>query len=208
MSCKRIERLFALPSQLLSAEETEQIRLHVAGGCRECRHWLDQFEKVSSTANPSTLARPPAWLIRQTLNLFDWKKANALPENVERVPAFLLVDSFTGGQAMGFRSVSATSRQMLYQAGGYNINLSLSAAEPTPMVNIMGQPMPLSPSAEVIAGVEVLLKKGSSIASAAKSNEFGAFIFCSVPEGIYDLTIRLTNEELGIIALPATVSSH
>jgi hypothetical protein len=120
----------------------------------------------------------------------------------------LLVDSFTEGQLSGFRSTNSLARQMLYQAGDYNINLSISCVEKARSLDVMGQPVPLRADLATLARADVEMLKESIVTYVTKSNEFGAFILDGVSEGIYDLKIRSDKEELAIAELNAIVGSH
>jgi hypothetical protein len=94
-------------------------------------------------------------------------------------------------------------RQMLYQAGNYNINLSLDYVEQSPAINLIGQPTPLHANLPAVAGADVELLKESLVVHTTTCNEFGAFIFNQIPDGIYDLRITLAEVELDILGLEA-----
>lgn len=207
MNCITIEQLIALAKDRLPAVEAESIRAHLDTGCEVCRQRLDELQAILAATTGRQLLTPPEWLIQQARNLFTWNKTKPRENGLERVPAILLVDSFAQGPLIGFRSVGLMSRQMLYRAGHYDINLSLNYVERTHTIDIMGQPMPLRADLGRLAGADVELVKQASLAGATKSNEFGAFILSGVPEGIYDLRIR-KDEELDIVGLEAIVRPH
>jgi len=237
MKCATIEQLFGLTQNQLPPAEGEAVRAHLDAGCASCRQELSQLQATLATTKGRHLLKVPDWLIHQAMNLFAWQKTKPLEIRLERIPALLLVDSFAEGPLLGFRSVGSLSRQMVYRAGAYNVNLSINSAEQTHAVDIMGQPMPLSADVGMLAGAEVELvqhrmgewEKGSvgeresksapsplhpftpsptlSLCT-TKSNEFGAFILTRIPEGVYDLRIKLTEAELDVIGLHAVMRPH
>lgn len=204
MNYLSIDKLLAFAQNELGGE-AEEIRVHLETGCQPCRQRLSQLRKVLSVIETQSLADPPAWLIHQAMNLFTWHTTNSDADRLERIPAFLLVDSFAEGPLLGFRSVGPMPRQMLYRAGNYNINLSMNYAEPTQTIDLMGQSTPLSTDLATVAAADVELLKDSRVACATKANEFGAFMLGGIQEGIYDLRIKLTDEEIDIAGLSAVV---
>jgi hypothetical protein len=203
-----MEQLFAWTQNQLRGGEAERIHAHLETGCTACQTQLEHLRQMLAATAGRHLLKIPDWLRQQGMNLFAWRQTQRREPRPERLPAFLLVDSFAEGPLMGFRSAGAMSRQMLYRAGPYNINLSMSCLEPSRAIDVMGQPMPLNASLEAVAGADVELLNAFGIAGATRSNEFGAFILGGVAEGIYDLRITLTDEELDIIGLNILLRPH
>jgi hypothetical protein len=206
--CISVKQLFALAQNQPLGGETERIRAHLDAGCAACRSRLEQLQTLLAATAGRHLLKAPDWLIHQAMSLFAWHQARARESRPEPVPAFLLIDSFAQGPLLGFRSAGTMSRQMLYRAGNYNINLSLNYVERARAIDIMGQPVPLKPGGGLLVGADVELLKESSVACATKSNEFGSFILNRVPEGIYDVRIKSAHEELDIWGLQALVRPH
>lgn len=126
----------------------------------------------------------------------------------ERSPAILVFDSFTSGLLLGVRGAGLMTRQMLYQAGDYNIDLSIDYVEQTQAINVIGQTMPRDADLSAVVGADVELRQGSTVAFGAKTNEFGEFIIDGIPEGTYDLRITLKAEEIDIAQFDAVVCAH
>jgi hypothetical protein len=207
MECITIDKILALTQGRMPAEEAERIRNHLESGCSECREQSDQLREALAATADQMLSEPPEWLTNQAKSLFAWHREKSFEDNVTRVPAVLLVDSFAAGQLVGFRSAGSMGRQMLYRAGGYNINLSINYLERARSIDVMGQPMPLHENLRSLAGADVEMHK-DSIICATKSNEFGAFLLGGIPEGIYELKIKSEDEELDIVELNAVVCPH
>lgn len=208
MNCISIEHAIAFLQQRLPADEATAIGAHLDTGCAACRRQVDQLQPLLAATAGRHLFRVPDWLAHQAMNLFAWHTARGRENRPERVPAFLLVDSFAQGPLRGFRSAGTLSRQMLYRAGNYHINLSLNYVERARALDIMGRPMPVQADSGLLVGADVELLKDSSVACATRNNEFGAFILGGVPEGIYDLRIKSAQEQLDIVGLEARVRPH
>jgi hypothetical protein len=207
MNCNKLDPLFTNTAHSHVEPDARQIRSHIASGCMECQRRLLRVKEILADMGDCALLPTPSWLMEQAMGLFNWKEAQPQDGSAPRVPALLLVDSAAQGQLAGFRSAGSMSRQLLYQAGDYNVNLSLSAAGPQ-LIDIMGQPMSMNADRQQPSEVDVALLKNSNIVCAAKSNEFGAFILSGIAEGIYNLRVKLVEEELEIIGLHAAVSTH
>lgn len=208
MNCASIDQLFALTQNQLPVEQAQRIHVHLDTGCVECRDRLNQLHQMQTITNSPHFIKPPDRLPPQATRLFAGHQPNPRQTPLKRLPAVLLVDSFAEGQPLGFRSIGSMSRQMLFRAGHYDINLSLDYVEQHRAIDIMGQPVPLGASLDTVAGAEVELLRESTIAGTTQSNEFGAFILSTIPEGIYDLRIKLTDTELDVLGLKAVVHPH
>jgi hypothetical protein len=95
MGCVSIDEIFALSRDRLPLEEAERVRAHLGTGCSSCGKQMDQIEKILVIVSSDGFSNPPAWLIEQAVNLFDWwHRINPLPGSRQQVPAFLVFDSF------------------------------------------------------------------------------------------------------------------
>jgi hypothetical protein len=201
MSCISLDQLFELTQNTLSADEIKRIEAHLSSGCNSCRCKLAQLRKLLAAIASRDLLRPPDWLVEQARNLYSWHVSSSGRSDLKRTPAILLIDSFSGGLLTDVRGVGLASRQMLYRAGEYDIDLSIDHVEQAHTMDIIGQVMPLvtDMSASAAAGVDLFEEPGRTFSTEA--NEFGEFIFSGIPEGIYQLRIALKDEELDICKL-------
>ena len=99
-------------------------------------------------------------------------------------------------------------RQILYRAGDYDINLALNYVDQTKSIGMMGQSVPLNADLDMVAEAEVELLMDSTVRCATRTNEFGAFMLDGIPEGIYDLRIKMKGEEIGIARFHAIAGSE
>jgi hypothetical protein len=203
MKCATSEQLFALTQNYLSAEQVKQIRGHLHEGCESCRQYLDKIQTTLAAAASREPVGLPDWLLDQAMNLLASHVRPTGESRLERIPAILLVDSYSEGPLVGFRSAGAMPRQMLYRAGDYNVNLAITCTGRAQGIDIMGQPIPLRSDVDMLAEAEVELLKSLIVVSATRSNEFGAFILSSVKPGVYDLSVQSQHHELFIMGLHA-----
>ncbi len=96
-----------------------------------------------------------------------------LPEKVRLlppVPARLLYDSSREPLPAGLRTQQRLSRQALYQAGDYSLDLRLESERGTSRVALVGQIQNRKQPGKRLGGVPVLLVSGKQILAQAVSN--------------------------------------
>lgn len=204
MRCSSAGQLLAYAQNELVGRESKGIRTHL-GQCRTCRHRLSQLQKILSVTATRSLMGPLEGLVHQAVTLFDWRRSAPAGGLRKRIPALLVVDSLAEDRLLGLRGAGVMSRQMLYRAAEYDIDLVIDCLASSPVVDIIGQVMPLADDLATVAAAEVELVEASRVAFAAKTNDFGEFIFDGVPEGIYDLRIRVKDEVIDVARFRATV---
>jgi len=207
-NCASVEQLLALAYNRLPGDEAERIRIHLNAGCDACRQQFDQLQKIFVPTPSYDLPEPPDWLRRQAMYLFAWHTTRSRPSRRKQIPGILLVDSFAEERLLGLRGTGPTSRQMLYRAGEYDIDLCIDYVESVEAFDIMGQSMPLSRDLSAVTGAEVKLLQGSLVAFGTKTNEFGEFILDGIRQGLYDLKLELPDEEIDIVGLSAVFRPH
>jgi len=205
MHCPSVEQLLSFAQKELLGREAERIGAHLDAGCKRCHRRLSQLQKVLSVTAIRSLKEPPEWLIHQALVHFHQIQSQSRESLRKGILALLVIDSFAEERLLGFRGTGLMSRQMLYRAGDYDIDLSIDYDESSQSVAIIGQSMPLKKDLATVAGAHVELLRGSHVACATQMNEFGEFILEGVPEEVYDLRIALKDEEIKIAGLQAIV---
>src|SRR5437879_6522916 len=96
----------------------------LASGCRKCWHTADLLRKLVTAARNDSQVQVPAYALRCARAIFLLQQ----PEKVQilpRIPARLLYDSFREPLPAGLRTQQRLSRQYLYQAGDYSLDLRL-----------------------------------------------------------------------------------
>src|SRR2546427_12207625 len=148
---------------------------HLASGCRKCRHTADLLRKLVIAAHSDSQVQVPDYALRCARAIFLLQQ----PEKVQilaRIPARLLYDSFREPLPAGLRTQQRLSRQALYQAGDYSLDLRLENERGTSRVALVGQIQNRKQAGKRLGGgVPVLLVSGKKILAHAVSNSLGEF---------------------------------
>src|SRR2546427_665706 len=157
-------------------EESAQVAMerHLASGCRECRHTTELLRKVAAAAGSDSQVHVPDYAVRCARAIFLLQR----PEKVQilpRIPARLLYDSFREPLPAGIRTRQRLSRQALYQAGDYSLDLRLENESGTSRVTLVGQIQNRKQPGKRLGRVPVLLFSGKQVLGQAVSNSLGEF---------------------------------
>jgi len=159
-----------------SAREGERaaMQAHLASGCQKCRHTAELLRKVATAARRHSQVQVPDYALRCARAIFLLQQ----PEKVQilpRIPARLLYDSFREPLPAGVRTQQRLSRQALYQAGDYSLDLQLEKERGSPRVALVGQIQNHKQPGKRLGGMPVLLLSGKQILAQAVSNSLGEF---------------------------------
>ena len=147
---------------------------HLASGCRKCRHTADLLRKLVIAAHSDSQVQVPDYALRCARAIFLLQQ----PEKVEilpRIPARLLYDSFREPLPAGLRTQQRLSRQCLYQAGDYSLDLRLENERGSPRVALVGQIQNREQPGKRLGSVPVQLLSGKQVLAQATSNSLGEF---------------------------------
>src|SRR5437870_7897928 len=147
---------------------------HLASGCRKCRHTADLLHKLVTATRNDSQVRVPDYALRCARAIFFLQQ----PEKVQilpRIPARLLYDSFREPLPAGVRTQQRLSRQALYQAGDYSLDLRLENERGGPRVALVGQIQNRKQPGKRLGSVPVQLLSGKQVLAQATSNSLGEF---------------------------------
>ncbi len=147
---------------------------HLASGCRKCRQAAELLYKVQAAARNDAQVQIPHYALRCAQAVFILQQ----PERVQilpRIPARLLYDSFGEPLPVGLRTQQRLSRQALYQAGDYSLDLRLENERSSFCVALVGQIQNRKEPGRHLGGVPVLLLSGKQIVAQAVTNSLGEF---------------------------------
>src|SRR5712692_377387 len=150
------------------------IQAHLASGCRKCRRTSDLLHKVVAAARNDSQVQVPDYALRCARAIFLLQQ----PEKVEilpRIPARLLYDSFREPLPAGLRTQQRLSRQYLYVAGDYSLDLRLENERGSPRVALVGQIQNREQPGKRLGSVPVQLLSGKQVLAQATSNSLGEF---------------------------------
>jgi hypothetical protein len=142
--------------------------------CSECAVTVARLRQVATLAAVDEKYEPPAHLLRHTRALFALER----PRLIERLPRLagrLMFDSFAQPMAAGVRGPAGVSRQTVFQAGEYAIDLTLERGHGLAETTLVGQVVSRD-ARRPLAAAPVLLTAGRTVVARTVSDAFGEFL--------------------------------
>jgi hypothetical protein len=161
-------------NQIVTAGRKEAMQKHLATGCKRCSETVSLWQKVSKTAAAEASYQPSADAVRLAKAAFVTTR-RPQTEKQSRGLIEVLFDSFLQPAVAGARSVVIGTRQMLYRADPYQIDIQI---EPKPGSNrlvITGQLLDLSNPGVIGRDIRVTLSNHRGHSVIAGTNQFGEF---------------------------------
>ncbi len=147
---------------------------HLSAGCMKCQSTVSMFEKLVPAARAEVRHQVPEYAVHCAKAIYVLQQ----PETVHILSGLrskLVFDSFCEPLPAGVRSQHRISRQTLYEAGDYAMDLRQEHERGSRQVTLVGQIAKRSEPAAAVADVPVYLLAGKSVVARAVSNEFGEF---------------------------------
>ena len=188
-------RLAELAEGRLAAEESAEAQAHL-DACARCSREVADIQRVTTLMRADDSVDAPRGLLFDTIRMFGARPApEHEPGLLRRVLATLSFDSSALRPAFGVRSgQAAPARQMLFSAGGFDVDLRL--AEGADGWTVSGQvlgPCDGGGRVEVLTDAETV--------AGADLNELCEFTLMPVAAGSYTLRLRLADVEVEIPGL-------
>src|SRR5262249_53669380 len=136
---------------------------------------------------------------RQAIASFAQRPTPPQKKGLRQLVAALVFDSFYPAQPAETRKLGEAGRQFVYRVVPYDIDLRFLPSETIRQENMIGQVLGRATDFSDVAGLAVSLYKGRRKIAAAQTNAVGVFNFYNLPQGTYDLRIRLQSEEIRVL---------
>lgn len=188
-------------------ERKSAMQNHLKSGCKECTKVVNLWQRVYEIGQRNSTYEPPASAVQSIKGLYVIHGGRARPKRT--AVAQLLFDSFAAHQTSGTRSAVSTTRQLLYGAGEYHVDLRIEPQDDTEKVALIGQILNSKKPEEGISAAPVLLLKKQVVRGLSITNRFGEFhMLCELEQGLH-LRFKLPQDtELSLPVLElATVPS-
>jgi hypothetical protein len=206
MACATLDDMFALMRGTMDGAAKAAIQAHMSSGCETCaqnHRWLKEMLAVVAKDDSFDFSEETiAWSVAQ------FKAASATAPSRTQILAKLIFDNILPPRPVDVRSMAApaVSRQILYQAGGYDIDLRVEELEGTRAILILGQIVSTGKKPDELAGMNVeLARHGSGFGQEDKkrteTDTRGMFRLRDVSPGEYDLVIHAPEGDLSINAI-------
>jgi hypothetical protein len=154
--------------------ERADMETHLSGqGCAHCRATLDLVRRLIAVAQTEDRCTPPEYVVRcaKALSALQQPQKAGFPSLV----AHLIYDSFRDPMPAGMRCEDRTSRQALYEAGNFCLDLRLEHDRATPLVTLVGQLTNRTAPDTAMPEAPVLLMVRNDVVAHTVSNPFGEF---------------------------------
>jgi hypothetical protein len=199
MGCPSLEELLGLIQETLEGRTKTEIANHVStcSKCEENRQWLSQMLELSATDESFDF---PEDLIQWSVAQF--KAASSTAPSRMQIFAKLVFDNLLPARAVEVRSTAPPvgTRQMLYNAGNYDVDIRIEQLPDMNSFHLIGQIMTAGNTGGQLEGLIIRLRGGASDASAV-TDARGMFHLRSIKPGEYDLIINVPEGDLVINAI-------
>ena len=182
-----------------AAAETEE---HLTT-CALCQEQAEELKELTVFLSQDSQNEPPAAALREAIESFQpvlqprESGASRIFQIARRV-----FDSYAQ-PLEGVRSGGTIPRQLLYRAGAVDVDLRIEADDGR--VSLSGQL--LSESESFPEHTEVRLESGGAVRFSTATNAVGEFLFDTVPEETYHLSLELPEGELRLFCVNQIASA-
>jgi hypothetical protein len=187
-------------NQIVTTGQKQAMQKHLATGCKCCMETVSLWQKVSKTASAESSYQPSADTVRLAKAAF---ATAGMAQSKQKSQSLIevLFDSFLQPAVAGARSAAIGTRQMLYRADPYQIDIQI---EPKPGSNrliITGQLLDLSNPGVIGRDIQVTLSNHRGHSAIAATNQFGEFSGEIENSGDLELSIPGQGEQPIVISL-------
>ena len=154
--------------------EREAMQAHLQTACARCSRMARLFGAAAEVGASDSRWDVPGSVVQTARSFFALQR----PEKVHilpRIVARLVYDSFRDPLPAGVRVQHRLSRQALYEAGRYSVDVRLEHERGCARVNLVGQIADREQPESNLDDVPVFLMSGKEVIARALSNRFGEF---------------------------------
>ena len=161
-------------NQVASPKRQEVMKKHLGTGCKQCGGTVALWQKLHNTAAMEASYQPPEAHVRIAKAAF--AAAGGVAQRKE-MSGFVevLFDSFLRPMVAGARSGGLGTRQMLYRADPYQIDLQIEAKPEGNLLMVTGQLLDVSSPGVVGRDVKITLSAHRGNVIHTVTNQFGEF---------------------------------
>ena len=168
------EKWIDFVNQAVDTNEKQLMERHLQQGCKRCRKTVSLWQKVRQSAASEANYQPPEHAVRLARAAFaEAGLAGQRKGAGSRIK--LLFDSFLQPAFEGARSAGASTRQMLYRADPFQIDIQVEAAAGRNRIVVTGQLLNLSNPGILDQGTKIALSNMRGKVVSAITNQFGEF---------------------------------
>jgi len=187
-------------NHVASNDQQAAMQKHLATGCKRCTETVSLWQKVSKTAAVEASYQPPPDTVRLAKAAF---VTSGLSQTKKESKGLIevLFDSFQQPALAGARSVVIGTRQMLYRADPFQIDIQIEPKLGSNRLVITGQLLDLSHPGVIGRDIQVTLSNHRGNTVLAATNQFGEFSGEVENSGDLELSIPGEGEKPIVISL-------
>jgi hypothetical protein len=195
-----VEKWIDFVNQAVTVSEQEQMDKHLSLGCKSCQKTVSLWQRVRVSAAAEENYQPPEGAVRIAKASFTGAGLGSQNKGAgSRVK--LLFDSFLQPVLAGVRSAGAGTRQMLYRADPYQIDVQLEMKPNGNRIVVTGQLLNLSNPKVIASGTRILVSNMHGDVVHTAANQFGEFSGEVKNSGDLQLTFATPSGEPIVISL-------
>ena len=169
-----VEKWIDFVNQAVTTYERQRMDKHLSRGCESCQKTVSLWQRVRSSAAAEGNYQPPESAVRIARAAFAGAAFGRQKKGAaSRVK--VLFDGFLQPMLAGVRSSGAGTRQMLYRADPYQIDVQLEMKPGGNRVVVTGQLLNLSDPKIIAAGTRILVSNMHGDVVHTSANQFGEF---------------------------------
>jgi hypothetical protein len=195
-----VEKWIDFVNQAVSISEQEHMDKHLSLGCKSCQKTVSLWRRVRASAAAEGNYQPPESAVRIARAAFAGAGLGS-QNKAAGSRAKLLFDSFLQPVLAGVRSAGAGTRQMLYRADPYQIDVQLEMKPNGNWIVVTGQLLNLSNPKIIAAGIRILVSNMHGDVVHTVANQFGEFSGEVKNSGDLQLTFATPSGEPIVISL-------
>jgi hypothetical protein len=194
------EKWIDFVNHAVTSSEKERMDQHLKLGCESCQETVSLWQRVRTSAAMEGNYQPPDSAVRIAKAAFaGMGLANQKKGAGSRVK--VLFDSFRQPIFAGVRSAGAGTRQMLYRADPYQIDVQLEMQPGGNRIVVTGQLLNLSNAKMIASGTRILVSNMHGDVVHTVANQFGEFSGQVRNSGDLQLTFATPSGEPIVISL-------
>jgi hypothetical protein len=187
-------------NQVNSPRQQQQMKKHLGAGCKRCMETEALWQKVQNSLAAEASYQPPTEDVRIAKTAFVGASQAVLQQEKSGF-AQVLFDSFLQPMLAGARSGGLGTRQMLYRADPYQIDIQIEAKPEGNRLMVTGQLLDVSSPGVVGRDVKITLSNHRGNVIHTVTNQFGEFRGEVENTGDLELSFPGQNDKSIVISL-------
>jgi hypothetical protein len=185
-----LEKWVDFARNVIREDEKTEMQRHLKTGCAECSKELNLWQRLRQVAQRESGYEPVEGAVRTVNALFVNQRSHRTHYAKLGAPA-LLFDSFRSPLLAGMRSSGSATRQLLYGANDYRIDVRIEPQTDSQKVVLVGQVLNSADPDERLSQVPVALLKGRRVLAESVTSHFGEFQMECALDGGFRLMVTL-----------------